>query len=71
MRPGDLLRNKAAQKARGQDVIAFAVDTALQDVGDLALEIGVVVRIERKIPDALAAGAAGLDQSRGQRLGGW
>ena len=52
-------RHEARQEARREDVIALALDGALHDVGDLALEVGVVVGLEREIPHALAAGAAG------------
>jgi len=64
------LGTKAAQEARGQDVIALAVGRALQYVGDAALEVGVVVGIHGEAPDALAAaGSGGFDRiARFRRL---
>src|SRR4051794_29662803 len=34
VRPGNILRDEAAQEARGEDVIALAVHGALHDIGD-------------------------------------
>src|SRR6202012_4896692 len=60
--PGDALRDEAAEEASRKDMISLALHAALKYVGDLALEIGVIVRVEREIPDAFAARAARFDQ---------
>src|SRR6185369_16330307 len=60
--PGNVLRNETAQEPGRQDLITLAVHTALQDIRDLAFQVGVIIRVERKIPHALAARAAGFYQ---------
>ena len=67
MRPGDVLGDEAAQKARGEDVVALAFRGALQYVRDLALEVGIEIGIERERPDSLAALAAGVHELRRER----
>src|ERR1700733_7692229 len=56
VRPGDVRRHETRQEARGEDVIALAVARALHDFGYPALELRIVVRLAREVPDALAAG---------------
>ena len=56
--PGQRLRDEAIEKACRQDVIALALECALQHVGDRALEVAVEVLVHRKAPDPLAARAA-------------
>src|SRR5580704_10442565 len=56
--PGEIA-DESLQEARCEDVIALAVDRALHDIGDLAVQIAVEILIERKAPDPLAAHAAG------------
>ena len=60
-------RHEAREETRRQDVIALTLGGALQDVGHLALELGVVVGLEREVPYALAAGASRLAELRGER----
>src|SRR5579862_837830 len=64
VRPGNVLGHEAVEEARGENVIALALERALHDVGDPALEVLVEVLLEGKVPDALAAHAARLDQQR-------
>src|SRR5678816_4679812 len=56
--PGQRIRDEAIEKACRQDVIALALECALQHVGDRALEVAVEVLVHWKAPDPLAARAA-------------
>jgi hypothetical protein len=46
---------------RGEDVVGVAVERALLDVGDVALERVFVILGQREWPDALAGGVAGVN----------
>jgi len=67
MQPSDMLRHEAIEKARGEDVVGLAVERALLDVGDVALQRLIEIRIHREGPDAFAAVFAGLGQ-RGEQI---
>ena len=54
---------RAREKASGEDVIALCLDGALEHVGHLAFEIGIVVRLEGEAPDPLPARASRREQT--------
>src|SRR5262245_29542975 len=62
MHPGDIRSDEAAQEAGGVDVITLALGRALQDIGDHALEVAVVIIIHWKAPYPLAALSPGALQ---------
>jgi len=59
--PVRIVDQELFQERRGEDVVGVAVERALLDVGDVALERVFVVLGQRKRPDALAGGDAGFD----------
>ena len=72
MHPGYILGiHKATEKTCGEDVVALAVHRALHHIRNLALEIRVEIGIKRKIPDALAALRASLEELSERARGDW
>ena len=59
--PIRIVDQKLFQERRREDVVGVAVERALLDVGDVALERVFVIIWQRERPDAFAGGVAGFN----------